>query len=213
MMKKFLNPLLVIFVLTTLHAGAQKKDTSYVYFDSTLKVVPKKNAMCVEKIVRRDGLWYVWLTYIYKPYTIMTGTYKDRELQIGEGLFQYYINDTVIMRGNYHEGRQDGIWKKWTTSGLITDSVNFVNGIVQAEAKFQYHVNNHLWRFSLVTNDNEKTTRVYDTADVLISTARFKDGDGEMYFFYPGGRIKSHSVYKNSERILYEAFDEKGRRI
>ena len=208
-MKYILGPFIILFVFAGNAVFAQK-DTTTFYLDTTLTLVAKAKATCVEKIYQQGQLWHTSISYIYKPYRIMTGSYSDKTLSTAEGLFTYFLRDTMIMQGNYHDGQQDGIWKKWTTGGLITDSVYFNGGRVIGQAKYQYHVNNHLWRYSLETSDQEKITNIYDTADVLISQGRFKDRDGEMFLYYPNGKTKSHSIYKNNQRIIYELFDENG---
>ncbi|HWB24608.1 MAG TPA: hypothetical protein VG738_03970 [Chitinophagaceae bacterium] len=212
-MRKIVNPLLAIFIFLSTNTFAQKKDTSYIYLDSGLNVTSKKQAVCVEKVYPEGGLWHVIVAYVHQPYKIMTGSYKESNLELAEGWFEYFKNDTLIMNGNYYEGMQTGLWRKWTTDGLITDSVYFDKGHVVSNARFQYHANNHLWRYSLETDTNNKITRIFDTADVLISEGHFKDKDGEMFFYYPNGKVKTHTVYKNGERTLYEAFDEEGKRI
>jgi len=211
-MRYILNPVFIFGVLLSTSTLAQKKDTTFIYLDSTMTPAAKAAACCVEKIFAKDGLWNILVAYRYKPYRIMTGSYKDKELQEAEGLYEYYLRDTVIMRGYYHNGAQSGIWKKWTTDGLVTDSVYFDNGNAVGIAKFVYHDNRHLWRYSLETDDKQKITKVYDTADVLLSEGHFQEKDGEMFLYYPNGKVKTHSVYKNNQRMMYDLFDEDGKK-
>jgi len=208
-MKYTFSPLLILFICFFGTASAQK-DTTLYYLDSSLTAVPKSQAICIEKVYFKDALWHAIVSYRFKPYRIMTGSYADKNLTTPHGEFTYFLNDTVIMQGNYSGGAQDGTWKKWTTAGLVTDSVVFNNGNVLANGHFKYHENNTLWRFSLELPGNEKVTREFDTANVMVSQGRFKGTDGEMYLYYPDGKVKSHSVYKNSQRIIYDLYDERG---
>jgi antitoxin component YwqK of YwqJK toxin-antitoxin module len=211
-MKNILNPLVFLFLLLAGTTSAQK-DTSVFYLDSTLHAAPKSEAVCIQKVYKKDGLWNTDISYLHKPYKIMSGSYKDRSLEVREGIFQYYNNNVMIMSGYFHHGLQDGIWKKWAVNGLLTDSVYFDEGNIVGQAKFQYHDNNHLWRYSLETNAHEKITRVFDTLDVLVSEGHFKEKDGEMFIYYPTGKIKSHAIYKDNQRVLYEMFDDKGNKL
>lgn len=206
-MKYILSPLLFILLSCAVHA---QKDTTILYIDSNLNIVSKPNAACIEKVYQQGGMWHTIISYINKPAKLVTGSYSDKRLSIPEGQFTYYKEDTVIMQGNYRNGEQDGVWRKWMTNGLITDSVVFMSGTVIAEAKYQYHTNNTIWRYSLKTAENEKITGIYDTAGVIISKGRFKDNDGEMYTYYPNGAVKTHSVYKNNQRTIYDLYDENG---
>lgn len=206
-MKFILSP--ILFLLLCSAARAQT-DTAYSYLDSNLLIVPKTHAVCLAKVYKKDRLWHrdIWL--LNGQGRLITGSFQERSLMTAEGEFNFYLRDTVIMQGVFHDGHKEGAWRKWMTNGLITDSVFFMGGQVIAEVKYQYHTNNTLWRFSLKTAENEKITEVYDTAGVTISKGRFKDNDGEMYTYYPDGTVKSHSVYKDNKRVTYDLYDEKG---
>lgn len=209
-MKRILTATLLLFVLLTHNNARAQKDTIIYYLDSNLVQVPKSKAVCIEKLYYNKPLWYAAVSYVNKPYKLFTGSYSDKATTKPEGLFNYYKDDTLIMSGNFSAGNQDGIWRKWQTNGLITDSVVFADGNVSAVAKYQYHTNNTLWRYSLEKNNNEKITRIFDASNILVSEGRFIGTSGEMKVYYPDGKIKSHSVYKNNERVLYDVFDENG---
>ncbi len=140
---------------------------------------------------------------------LMTGNYSDRGLETKEGFFEYFDEDHSAVKGEYHDNKQEGVWKRWGRDGLLTDSVFLNAGEIVSVAKYQYHVNGHLWRFSLErSSNNEKITRVYDSADVLISAGRFVNDDGEMFIYYPSGKVRSHSVFKDGKRTIYDLYDE-----
>ena len=208
-MKYILNPFLALVMFSCYTANAQK-DTTVFYLDSALAVTPRSAATCVEKIVYKDGLWYVSVFKIAGNSKIMTGSYKDRTLATAEGLFEYFNKGFVIMQGYYHDGEQSGIWEKWGNDSLLSDSVYFDAGNVVSQAKFKYHANKHLWRYSLETNTHEKIAREYDTLDVLVSEGRFKDEDGDTFIYYPDGKVKTHSVYRSNNLFKVDFFDEEG---
>lgn len=209
-MKHVLATTLLLFVLLTYTTARAQKDTITYYLDSTLTQVSKSKAVCIEKVYYSKPLWYATVSYINKPYKLFTGSYADKAMTKPDGLFNYYKNDTLIMSGSFNDGNQDGLWRKWQTDGLITDSVVFEDGNAMVVAKYQYHTNNTLWRYSLEKNSGEKITRIFDASNVLVSEGRFIGTGGEMKTYYPDGKMKSHSVYKNNERVLYEVFDENG---
>lgn len=206
---KYINPFFVLFFLLCSGAKAQR-DTAVYYLDSSLRVTDRLEAVCLEKAVHRDGLWYVTVTRLKDKSKVMTGSYKDKQLEVGEGLFEYFNKGFVILAGYYHDGAQSGIWKKWSNDSLLTDSVYFDGGDVVSAAKFQYHTNRGLWRYSLLTQMQEKITRVFDTLGVLESEGHFMDKNGEMFIYYPNHKVKTHSVYKDNQRTVYELFDEQG---
>lgn len=209
-MKHLVKTTLLLFILIAHTSVKAQRDTIIHYFDSSLAPVPKSKAVCVEKLYYKKPLWYTVVSYINKPYKLFTGSYIDKAKTMAEGLFNYYKNDTLIMSGKFTNGEQDSVWKKWLTNGLITDSVIFDKGTPLAAAKFSYHTNNTLWRFSHEKSNGEKITSVFDTSNALVSQGRFVGANGEMKMYYPDGKLKSHSVYRNNERVLYEVFDENG---
>ena len=210
-MKNLLNPFLAILILSGYSVSAQK-DTTLVYFDSLHNRVTMKNASRIGKVVRKNDLWFMTLYKVNTGDKVMSGSYSDRDLEMEEGLFEYFDDYHSIIKGAFHEGKQDGVWKKWDKDGLLTDSVFFNEGNMVSDAKYQYHVNGHLWRYSLETEKKQKLTRIYDSADVLISEGRFIDNDGEMFMYYANGKIKSHSVFKDGKRTIYDLYDEKGQK-
>jgi len=206
---KYINPVLIALVLCCTGVNAQKGAFA-IYLDSALRVTDRIGAVCIEKVVPGDGLWRVTVTKIKDSSKVMTGSYKDKNLDIGEGWFEYYNKGFVILSGNYHDGQQSGIWKKWGNDSLLSDSVYFDAGSVMSAAKFQYHQNKTLWRYTLTTQADEKITRAYDTTGALESEGHFISKNGEMFLYYPGRKLKSHSVYKDNVRTVYELYDEEG---
>lgn len=208
-MKHLLSAFIFLTICFTGNAVAQK-DTTISWLDSALYVVPKSKAICFQKIYFKDGLWRTIVMYRFKPYKIMTGSYADKKLNTAEGEFTYYLNDSVIKQGTYHNGLQDGIWKTWATSGLLADSVVFRMANILTYATFKYYDNGRLMRADINLPGNEKVKRDYDTNGVMIAQSRFKGYDGEMYTYYLNSKVKYHSVYKGGQRVLIEQFDDKG---
>ncbi len=207
---KRINPLLIVFILLCTGLKAQR-DSTVIYLDSSLKVTDRLGAACIQKAIARDGMWYVTVSRIKDKSIVMTGSYKDKKLDIAEGLFEYFNDKALlVLIGYYHNGAQSGIWKKWGNDGLLSDSVYFDGGDVASAAKFQYHENKTLWRYTLTTQAEEKITRAYDTTGVLASEGHFIGRNGETFLYYPNHKVKSHSVYKDNVRTLYELYDEQG---
>ena len=209
---KRINAFFALFILLCTGVKAQK-DSMVIYLDNTFQVTDRAGAFLVEKATPGDGLWYVTITTIKGNKKVMTGSYKDNRLEVADGVFEYFNKDIVVMRGYYHRGTQYGSWKKWDNDSLLIDSIYFDAGEVVSSAKFQYHANRSLWRYSLLTQMKEKITRVYDTLGVLESEGHFIDKNGETFLYYPSHKVKSHSVFKDNVRTVYELFDEQGNKL
>lgn len=203
-----------ICVCNTAHTQIIQKDTTIFFLDidSNFNISPTVvRGNCIGKWYHKNNRWYLIIQERFKPYKVMTGSYRHEDLSEPDGEFTFFKHDAIVIKGIYQNGQQNGPWKKWTIDGRITDSIVYDHGDVLANAQYKYHENNTLWRYSLnLPLINEKVTREFDTANMQISQGRFKGNSGEMYMYYPGGQIKSHSIYKDGKRILDEQFDEKG---
>jgi len=190
-----------------------QSDTTVLYLDSTMHIVPIDNAVYGQAIVRREKLYLTALVDLKTKSTVYTGSYKDKNLSTPEGLFEYFTGKNRTMRGYYHNGKQVGSWKKWDKEGLLVDSVGFDdNGLVVAEVKYNYHTNSTLWRRVVENDEGQKISMEFDSSNVLVSKGKFTGGDGETFTYYNNGKTKMHTVYQNNSQILFEFFDETGKK-
>jgi antitoxin component YwqK of YwqJK toxin-antitoxin module len=193
-------------------ANAQK-DTTIEFLDSGYQKTPKQKAFYARISVRKDKYYLVAMVKMEDGSKVFTGSYKDRSLSGAEGLFEFYTNNTVTMRGYYHEGVQVGTWKSWNTSGLLLDSAAFDGyGNLTADTKYTYHENKTLWRSVFNDAMNTKISKEYDTTGTLVSEGTFTNNDGQTFLYYQSGKLKAHAVFKNGERISYDFFDEDGKK-
>ena len=211
-----MKPVCIFIVIMAFFLSGNVKvqsDTSVIYLDSNMRVVPVGKAFYGEAIVHQNKMYLTALVDLKTKSTVYTGSYKDKNLSMPEGLFEYFTDKIRIMRGYYHNGKQVGTWKKWDKEGLLVDSVGFDNnGGVLAEAKYSYHTNKTLWRLVVEDDQDQKTSKEFDSSGILVSQGKFTSGDGETFIYYPNGKIKMHSLFQNNSRTLFEFFDEAGKK-
>ncbi len=203
---------LILLLLLYSQSNAQK-DTTVLYLDSSFHTTARDNAAYGKVIVHKDKMYLVAMVDMADGSKVFNGSYLDKQLTVSEGLFNFYTHNVLTMRGIYHQGRQVGVWKKWGIDSLLTDSVAFDEaGYVIAKRKYTYHVNRTLWRTVFENDDNRKISKEFDTAGNLVSEGSFTGNDGETFFYYPDGKVRMHAVFKKGERIVYDFFDEEGKK-
>ena len=211
-MKRILALVIILLSFFCPKAKAQK-DTTIEYLDSGYQKTSKQKAFYGRVSVRKDKMYLVAMVKMKDGSKVYTGSYKDRSLTGAEGLFEFYTNSVVTMRGYYHEGMQVGTWKSWDTTGLLRDSAAFDEyGNLTAETKYTYHINKTLWRSVFDDALNKKISKEYDTTGALVSEGKFTNNDGETFLYYHGGKIKAHAVFINGQRRTYDFFDEDGKK-
>lgn len=203
---------LILLLLLYTQSNAQK-DTTILYLDSSFRTTARSKAVFGKVIVHKDKMYLVAMVNMADGSKVFTGSYIDKQLTVSEGLFSFYTNDVLTMRGIYHLNRQVGVWKKWGIDSLLTDSVAFdESGFVKAKRKYSYHVNRTLWRTVFENDENQKVSREYDTLGNLVSEGSFTENEGETFFYYPDGKVRMHAVFKKGERVVYDFFDEEGKK-
>ncbi len=210
-----MRPIYVFFATIACFLGKvhAQSDTTVLYLDSSMHIVPIGVAVYGQAIVHKDKIYVTALVDLKTSNTLYTGSYKDKNLSTPEGLFEYFTDKHRTMRGYYHKGRQVGSWKKWDKEGLLIDSVGFDdNGLVVAEAKYNYHTNKTLWRRVVENDEGMKISMEFDSAQVLVSQGKFTGGDGETFTYYANGKTKMRAVFQNNSQTLFEFFDENGKK-
>ena len=68
-------------------------------------------------VQRQDGLYAVRISDV-RGLLRMEGTYKDSDLQVPHGTFQFFhANGRMESTGEYRNGRKDGIWRCASATG------------------------------------------------------------------------------------------------
>ena len=114
--------LLNSFLLISILAFAQKKDTVRKYLDANLFFTNRSNAVYPALAIRIDDHWVLYATY---PDTSMMLKvwFKDKNLTIKDG--PYILNfgkGKKSIEGYYVNNQGAGSWKYWYRNGVLKDS-------------------------------------------------------------------------------------------
>lgn len=134
------NKLFVCIFLIFLASRSESQNYKYIYYlDKDLSSVSKKNATIIAKAYEQDG--HLLLDCFQKTTgkKIITAGIKDSALSALHGLFRTYYGDMKIeSEGNYAENEMEGAWKYWDSTGHVTDSMIYMQGIRVAYASYKY---------------------------------------------------------------------------
>ena len=144
-----------------------------------------------------NGLIRLMLYNNLDKHLILIEHFTDSTLQLNDGLFRSYFKNTgKESQGNYLQGKEDGLWQRWDSTGHITDSSIYNNGEKIMQANFYYTPHGNL---SSLTIDNFKTQMIeqtfYNDSGNVISKTNSKYLEDEDKVFtkveieasFPGG--------------------------
>ena len=192
MMKYFLLCTLVQFANVT--CSSQAKQYIY-YFDKDLNITDSSQSLFNGLGTNDDSLFKLVLFSSVSKRLILMKHFTDSTLQVGEGPFQsYYGNNQVELEGNNLNGKEDGWWEKWDSSGHILDSTNYQKGVVRKQISYEYFPDKTVQTILFDDLANAKTFRKTfneDHSRVTIDTIR-EDSDKvftkvEISASFPGG--------------------------
>ncbi len=193
----FLSILIFIFSAS---GFSQQKQFSY-YFDQDLAPTNKSSAVFNGKGVYQNGLFEFRLYYSANNNLVSIEHYTDSSLQVNEGSSEsYYANKVLESKGDYISGKQDGLWLKWDSAGLIIDSLIYKKGEKINETAIGYHKNGIM--DSLVTTNFKTDTyqrKYYDDNARLNADISFAGQKGLVKYYDKGNLTSTDSVFSRLE--------------
>ena len=193
--KFFLLCLIVLF--TCLSSFSQSK---YVYyFDVTLNTTEKSKSVFTGLGSIENNLLKLQVLYNLTKQTVMLAHYTDSSLAVSQGLYQsYFINGVKESEGNYENNKEDGLWKKWDSTGHLIDSSVYDHGKKISAATFTYYkTGSFSYHFDDFKNDKMQTVS-YNDSGKIISEALFIGKSGIVKYYNKEG-IKIDSVFTRDE--------------
>ena len=140
------------------------------------------------------------------------GNFKDGK---NEGLEEsFFKNGQLSRRVNYRNGKKHGLFERFHENGEIRMRRHYKNG--KDHGLFATFSWDGELSFKLNYKNGEKhgLYEYYNTAGIVHLRGYFKDGkrDGPFRRFYKDGQIEKEQYYKNGQKEgLFEYFDQSGR--
>ena len=194
---KYLLPTLLLFASI---AGFSQTKRYLYYFDNDLNSVAKSKAVFYGSGEYEEGLIKLMVYNNNDKQLVMVQHFTDSTLQISQGLYQSYVANNLEVEGKYVKGQEDGLWKKWDSSGHIIDSSFYDKGMLTRYIHRGYYKNG--LPDSIIINDsktNELAKTFYNDSNVIVSEAFFTGEKGLLKYYAKGVLKSTDSVYSREE--------------
>lgn len=202
--------LLVLFVFLNFLASAQKIEE---YYDYTWKRCEPANARYYALIEKTDSGWHRRDYFIHEGSLQMDGYYADQECKISNGTFYYfYSNKNLQSKGNYINGKRDGVWLSYYPDQVMSDSSNYFHGN-RVGLCLGWHDNGYT-SDSAVFNEDGSGVEVnwFDNGNPS-SAGRYNAGskpNGKWQFFHKNGNLSAVEIYNNGNLVSKTLYNEDG---
>ena len=135
--------------------------------------------------------------------TVKTGgiTYLPNETKpfTGKNICEF-LNGQFKSKGKYKDGKKDDHWIEWNMTGQILSDLNYKDGKLVGETKYDYHSNGHKFKEIISTNGKKKHTFWHENGQKHIE-GNYKDGkeEGEWLYYHENGELQKTRIFKNGE--------------
>lgn len=125
-MKIIFTALLLIFSFNSFSQSSAKS-----YFDEAMHPVTEKKAVIYGTGEMDSGFYKLTCYYLKRKNALACiAHFTDSTQTMHEGWFEYYDdNGTTGTKGNYHNGKKEGLWIDYNDKGAIRDSVEYHEGM------------------------------------------------------------------------------------
>jgi hypothetical protein len=205
--------LLIAFLcyLAAPFAYCQKKEK---YFDYQWRETNASRARFYSIIEKTDSGWHRRDYYLHSLSLLMEGLYADSACKVPSGRFRY-IHPTrfVEAMGSYLDGKKQGLWLRYYSDGLLSDSTVYDHDNPVGVCTSWYR--NGYMRDSGSYNPDGSGVHIgwYDNGNPSFA-GRYSTGFkkyGKWTYFYKAGGVSATEVYNIQGRLLEKRyFDEKG---
>src|SRR6185437_1475703 len=161
--------LLSFLIITTLHVFCQDKEYVY-YFDKSLNITTKDSSV-FNGIGMNDnnGLLEVKCYKKEDKSLIFIAHFTDSSLSTFQGVFRsYHHNGNLENEGYYENGTENGLWQKWDSLGIKTDSNYFEKGKALVTTHFANPPDQTSLKAVHYTDSHETTVTHYNKNGKII---------------------------------------------
>jgi antitoxin component YwqK of YwqJK toxin-antitoxin module len=170
----------LLFILQSITAASQKKDTISYYVNGDGKPTEYKLATYLRVGIPTDTIWRVYDFYLVNNQPRMKSWSIDDSLKILHGPSEYYFKTGLInAKGSYNKGKKTGLWKWFHESGKLNDSTIYKNDIPVGKS-IRYFENGTISNIKLFDNEGR--------------------GEGTSIHYYPSGFVRDSGSCLNNCR-------------
>jgi len=138
--------------------------------------------------------------------------FKDAECKFYDGPYrEVYKNGNTHRSGRYYANKKTGIWKTWTDSGKLTDSIVYRDGFIYGTG-LEWDWNGNVIDSLQFEANGKGTDHGYWSDGKTKHEGNYLAGkkEGLWVYFYKNGTKCQEVNYLADSAISYTCFDEKG---
>lgn len=187
------------FILASVVCKAQQYKFIY-YLDADLSTVAKKKATLIGKGLYEDKLFRLDCYAAAGNALLLTLHFTDSALTHLQGPYKrYHLNDITEKEGNFVNDLEEGVWFKYDTLGMKTDSIFYKKGLPYVNKTYGYHKNGSLSYYTIKDSlqDTYKTFS-YNEDGALAGEVFFKGQSGILKTYTETG-VKTDSLFTREE--------------
>jgi hypothetical protein len=120
--------ILISFILFSFYQCYSQQDSIITYFDLDWEECEEPKADYIRKSLETDTGCLTW-DYYYPQGTLqMSGSYKNEDITIREGMFCFYRENNILdKKGRYTNNHLNGYWEYYHPNGNIYGKGNYVD--------------------------------------------------------------------------------------
>lgn len=176
------------------------QDTVTIYYDKDWKEIEKaEDAVFYRKAYPDKNHLWVANDYFISHKIQMTGTYKDKKMEIKQGHYVYYYeNGNKKSEGNYVNDKSEGLWIFWEENGIKSSEGTYSEGYKNGSWK-RFYENGKLQSDEIWKNHFRTYASSYFENGNLQYEGRLSFGkkEGEWVYGNIDGRTTMKVTYKN----------------
>jgi len=204
--------MLLLLFACVLKGQAQKVERYYDYaWKPTTDLGRARYFTLIEK---KDSVWERHDYFFQERKLQMSGFYKDEENKIAHGLFHYFHPNGMLQgKGNFVNGKREGLWIDYHDNGMIMDSAVYSNGNVLG-IQMSWHPNGYPADSAIFNADGSGMEIAWFDDGTPSAAGYFAAGrkkQGKWQYFHKNGQPSSIEVYKAGELVSKQYFTEEGK--
>lgn len=184
------------------------------YFDTYLNAEHDSTAFLRYQLLRESNtddetLYYATIENLSQTLPTSGNRFDEGKISLRDK------EGNLLAEGMAHNGKPQGLWRFYFSSGNIRMSVPFENGIIDGEVIVYYNKEKPVPQLKVTFNDGRPDGKCieYRPNGVKKAQCNYKKGkkNGKAYFYYPDGSIKIEGHYKqNRKRGKWIFYDREG---
>ncbi|MEJ0106523.1 MAG: energy transducer TonB [Bacteroidota bacterium] len=208
-MKPFLFSLLLLMIAASLFAQG---DTVVVYYDRKGEPTAGDDAVKFGLQIKQGDHYKKLMVDARDNKVQVIAFFTDAECKYYDGPYkEIYKNGNTQTSGYYYQNKKNGLWKTWTDSGKLTDSVVYKEGYIRGLA-LRWNADGKVTDSLIFEESGKGVSHGYWSDGTPSQRGGYIDGkkQGPWIYYYKSGNKCQEVNYTADSATAYTCYDEQG---